>query len=86
MSSTGVSESIKSMREKIRSVLSPSDLRNFPFPPIESFDYTPQLVQLLTNLMAWEVIESEDLIEELLGSDVSREKWKRERVATAGAL
>jgi hypothetical protein len=63
-------ESLSLLREKLRNILKSSTLQHFPFPPIESFDYTSQLVNLLTNLMTWEVVESRDLLEEFLGCDL----------------
>jgi hypothetical protein len=64
------SESLSLLREKLRNILKSSTLQHFPFPPIESFDYTAQLVNLLTNLMTWEVLESRDLLEEFLGTSL----------------
>lgn len=64
------SSHLDQIREKLRNIFESSSLKNFPYPPIESLDYTSQLVNLLTNLMTWEVVESSDLIEELLGCDL----------------
>jgi hypothetical protein len=57
-------------RNKFQTILKSSNLMKFPYPPLDSFDYTAQLVNLLTHLMTWEVLESRDLFEELLGSEV----------------
>lgn len=60
---------ISEVRDNLRVSLQKSKLRDFPFTKTQSFDYTVQLVNLITNLMCWEVVESEDLFEELLRDD-----------------
>jgi hypothetical protein len=57
---------LNELRERYRNIFKTTNFRNFPFSSIESFDYTAQLVNLLTNLMTWEVLESQDLFAELL--------------------
>lgn len=54
------------VRRTLREALGTSKLKDFPFIRTESFDYTAQLVNLITNLMCWEVVESKSLFEELL--------------------
>jgi hypothetical protein len=60
----------KMIREQYRNIFKTTNLRNFPFPSIESFDYTAQLVNLLTNLMTWEVVESQDLFNEFFTAEL----------------
>ncbi len=48
-----------------------TNLNSFPYISTLSTDFSIQAVNLLTNLMCWEVIESKDLIEQLYGKEIS---------------
>jgi hypothetical protein len=61
-----ISEELHEVKAMLRQIFRKSDLRDFPFPISESMNYSPQLVNLMTNLMTWEVLESRDLFEEFL--------------------
>mmetsp|Transcript_600 Transcript_600/g.1005 ORF Transcript_600/g.1005 Transcript_600/m.1005 type:complete len:569 (-) Transcript_600:37-1743(-) len=43
-----------------------SNLKGFPYIPLQEFDYQPVLVNLMSQLTTWQLMESKDLIEELL--------------------
>jgi hypothetical protein len=55
------------IKESFETIFKPSKFKRFPYLLTSTFDYTSQLVNLMTNLMNWEVLESRDLFEELLG-------------------
>jgi hypothetical protein len=55
------------IRETFEAIFKQSKFKRFPCLSTGTFDYTSQLANLMTNLMTWEVYESRDLFEELLG-------------------
>jgi hypothetical protein len=61
-----IGESLQDFKAMFRQIFKRSDLRDFPYPISESMDYSPELVNLLTNLMTWEVLESRELFDEML--------------------
>jgi hypothetical protein len=64
-----IGENLQEVKALFRQILRKSDLRDFPYPISESMDYSPQLVNLMTNLMTWEVLESRDLFDEFFEDD-----------------
>jgi hypothetical protein len=62
----GIGENLHDVRAMLRQIFKRSDLRDFPYPISESMNYSPELVNLLTNLMTWEVLESRELFDEML--------------------
>jgi hypothetical protein len=64
-----IKDSLQDTADIFRQFFKRVDLREFPYPRTECMDYSPRLVNLMTNLMTWEVVESKDLFEELLKSE-----------------
>lgn len=64
-----------------------ADLHNFPYIPLEQFSYEPRVVNMLTQLMSWEIVESADLIKQLLagGGEEAEEKKDATPPATTEA-
>jgi hypothetical protein len=44
----------------------PADLARFPYTSLKYFSYSSALVNLMSNLMTWSVLESKDILEHLL--------------------
>jgi hypothetical protein len=64
-----IGDNLEDTTNTLRQFFKRVDLREFPFPRTECMDYSPRLVNLMTNLMTWQVLESKDLFDELLKSD-----------------
>jgi hypothetical protein len=63
----GLERGAKGLKDSFRRMFYRSNLkRDFPFPITESLNLSVDLVNLLTNLLTWEVLESKHLFDELL--------------------
>ena len=63
-------EDEKELKEFVDHMFHSSDFDSFPYVSTLKLDYSIQLVNLFSNLMCWEVLESKDLLEELYGHEI----------------
>jgi len=48
----------------------PANLLKFPYTSLKYFSYTPALVNLMSNMMTWQVVQSKPIIDKLLAMNV----------------